>query len=149
MTNIANLLAGRPSFTKKQADLFFPPDFADDFPVAMQVLKLLVFVVHFINSVNIWFLFLFFGRYPTNTIWFMWLRNLAYYLSMIWRQLLLYIGTESVQILYFWPQKLHLWEAFMPSTGEARFYWLLLMNKPLWILSVAKYVSDHVITFLL
>ena len=53
MTNIANLLAGRPSFTKKQADLFFPPDFADDFPVAMQVEKLLVFVVHFINSVNI------------------------------------------------------------------------------------------------
>ncbi|KAH0891067.1 hypothetical protein HID58_053496 [Brassica napus] len=28
---------GKPSFTKKQADLFFPPDFADDFPVAMQV----------------------------------------------------------------------------------------------------------------
>lgn len=30
-------LLGKPSFTKKQADLFFPPDFADDFPVAMQV----------------------------------------------------------------------------------------------------------------
>ncbi|KAA8549428.1 hypothetical protein F0562_001099 [Nyssa sinensis] len=28
---------GRPAFTKKQADLFFPPDFADDFPVAMQM----------------------------------------------------------------------------------------------------------------
>ncbi|CAI6011217.1 unnamed protein product [Closterium sp. NIES-65] len=28
---------GRVPFTKKQADLFFPPDFADDFPVAMQV----------------------------------------------------------------------------------------------------------------
>eukprot|EP00899_Mesostigma_viride_P014185 jgi/Mesvir1/22768/Mv14160-RA.1 len=28
---------GVPGFTKKQADLFFPPDFADDFPVAMQV----------------------------------------------------------------------------------------------------------------
>ncbi|BAT81103.1 Clathrin heavy chain 2 [Vigna angularis] len=28
---------GRPSFTKKQADLFFPPDFADDFPVSMQI----------------------------------------------------------------------------------------------------------------
>ncbi|CAI0443755.1 unnamed protein product [Linum tenue] len=28
---------GRPSFSKKQADLFFPPDFADDFPVAMQI----------------------------------------------------------------------------------------------------------------
>ncbi|PON85444.1 Clathrin, heavy chain [Trema orientale] len=28
---------GKPSFTKKQADLFFPPDFADDFPVSMQV----------------------------------------------------------------------------------------------------------------
>ncbi|KAF3649561.1 hypothetical protein FXO38_17596, partial [Capsicum annuum] len=26
----------KPSFTKKQADLFFPPYFADDFPVAMQ-----------------------------------------------------------------------------------------------------------------
>lgn len=31
------LLSGKPGFTKKQADLFFPPDFADDFPVAMQV----------------------------------------------------------------------------------------------------------------
>lgn len=41
MTNITDLLAGKPSFTKKQADLFFPPDFADDFPVAMQVQKLL------------------------------------------------------------------------------------------------------------
>jgi hypothetical protein len=30
-------LSGKPSFTKKQADLFFPPDFADDFPVSMQV----------------------------------------------------------------------------------------------------------------
>eukprot|EP01018_Ginkgo_biloba_P000169 Gb_33029 [translate_table: standard] len=29
--------AGKPGFTKKQADLFFPPDFADDFPVAMQI----------------------------------------------------------------------------------------------------------------
>ncbi|KAF9592049.1 hypothetical protein IFM89_011799 [Coptis chinensis] len=28
---------GKPAFTKKQADLFFPPDFADDFPVAMQI----------------------------------------------------------------------------------------------------------------
>ncbi|KAK8629636.1 hypothetical protein V6N13_078469 [Hibiscus sabdariffa] len=28
---------GRPSFSKKQADLFFPPDFQDDFPVAMQI----------------------------------------------------------------------------------------------------------------
>ncbi|XP_031382114.1 clathrin heavy chain 1-like isoform X1 [Punica granatum] len=28
---------GKPAFSKKQADLFFPPDFADDFPVAMQV----------------------------------------------------------------------------------------------------------------
>lgn len=34
------LLAGKPGFTKKQADLFFPPDFADDFPVAMQVSSL-------------------------------------------------------------------------------------------------------------
>jgi len=38
------LLAGKPSFTKKQADLFFPPDFADDFPVAMQVSKSLILV---------------------------------------------------------------------------------------------------------
>jgi len=30
-------LSGKPSFSKKQADLFFPPDFADDFPVSMQV----------------------------------------------------------------------------------------------------------------
>lgn len=29
--------SGRPGFAKKAADLFFPPDFADDFPVAMQV----------------------------------------------------------------------------------------------------------------
>ncbi|KFK34843.1 hypothetical protein AALP_AA5G200400 [Arabis alpina] len=28
---------GKPSFSKKQVDLFFPPDFQDDFPVAMQV----------------------------------------------------------------------------------------------------------------
>ncbi|GKC49669.1 clathrin heavy chain 1 [Tanacetum coccineum] len=28
---------GKPSFTKKQAELFFPPDFADDFPVGMQI----------------------------------------------------------------------------------------------------------------
>ncbi|KAJ0102219.1 hypothetical protein Patl1_06637 [Pistacia atlantica] len=28
---------GKPAFSKKQADLFFPPDFADDFPVAMQI----------------------------------------------------------------------------------------------------------------
>jgi len=46
MTNFTNLLTGKPSFTKKQADLFFPPDFADDFPVAMQVQKLLELVVH-------------------------------------------------------------------------------------------------------
>jgi len=52
MTNFMNLFIGRPSFTKKQADLFFPPDFADDFPVAMQVQKLLV-LVHFINSIDI------------------------------------------------------------------------------------------------
>uniref|UniRef100_A0A0E0F1D7 Clathrin heavy chain n=1 Tax=Oryza meridionalis TaxID=40149 RepID=A0A0E0F1D7_9ORYZ len=28
---------GKPGFSKKQADLFFPPDFQDDFPVAMQI----------------------------------------------------------------------------------------------------------------
>jgi len=31
------LVVGKPGFSKKQADLFFPPDFQDDFPVAMQV----------------------------------------------------------------------------------------------------------------
>jgi len=31
------LVIGKPGFSKKQADLFFPPDFQDDFPVAMQV----------------------------------------------------------------------------------------------------------------
>ncbi|KAL5997907.1 hypothetical protein ACLOJK_008841 [Asimina triloba] len=30
-------LSCKPGFTKKQADLFFPPDFADDFPVSMQI----------------------------------------------------------------------------------------------------------------
>lgn len=39
--------SGKPSFTKKQADLFFPPDFADDFPVAMQITSKynLIFVI--------------------------------------------------------------------------------------------------------
>lgn len=37
--------AGKPSFSKKQADLFFPPDFADDFPVAMQVCNLLMLLI--------------------------------------------------------------------------------------------------------
>jgi hypothetical protein len=38
-TSVADsFLAGKPGFSKKQADLFFPPDFQDDFPVAMQVL---------------------------------------------------------------------------------------------------------------
>ena len=36
-TDYGFLFSGKPSFTKKQADLFFPPDFADDFPVSMQV----------------------------------------------------------------------------------------------------------------
>lgn len=40
--------SGKPSFTKKQADLFFPPDFADDFPVAMQVLNLLMFLTNLV-----------------------------------------------------------------------------------------------------
>lgn len=39
-----HLLLGKPSFTKKQADLFFPPDFADDFPVSMQVEHSLLFI---------------------------------------------------------------------------------------------------------
>lgn len=38
-----SIYSGKPSFSKKQADLFFPPDFADDFPVAMQVLSLSFF----------------------------------------------------------------------------------------------------------
>ena len=28
---------GQPGFAKKEADLFFAPDFADDFPVGLQV----------------------------------------------------------------------------------------------------------------
>lgn len=40
-------LSGKPGFTKKQADLFFPPDFADDFPVAMQV----PFLTHCISNI--------------------------------------------------------------------------------------------------
>ena len=34
---VLNYIAGKASFTKKKADLSFLPDFADDFPVAMQV----------------------------------------------------------------------------------------------------------------
>ncbi|KAL2317467.1 hypothetical protein Fmac_031343 [Flemingia macrophylla] len=34
---------GKPSFTKKQADLFFPPDFADDYAVSMQLGILFVY----------------------------------------------------------------------------------------------------------
>lgn len=36
-TDVLEILSGKPGFSKKQADLFFPPDFADDFPVSMQV----------------------------------------------------------------------------------------------------------------
>ncbi|TVU01227.1 hypothetical protein EJB05_53329 [Eragrostis curvula] len=38
---------GKPGFSKKQADLFFPPDFQDDFPVAMQISQKygLIFVI--------------------------------------------------------------------------------------------------------
>ncbi|KAJ8446184.1 hypothetical protein Cgig2_015955 [Carnegiea gigantea] len=38
---------GKPGFSKKQADLFFPPDFADDFPVSMQISQKygLIFVI--------------------------------------------------------------------------------------------------------
>jgi hypothetical protein len=36
-TSAYSVGAGKVPFMKKQADLFFPPDFADDFPVAMQV----------------------------------------------------------------------------------------------------------------
>ena len=65
--NFPNFFAGKPSFTKKQADLFFPPDFADDFPVAMQVQKLLeLFILQ--NCADIGFIVFSFGRYPTNTV---------------------------------------------------------------------------------
>ncbi|CAN6483932.1 unnamed protein product [Victoria cruziana] len=37
LVNLHVFGSGKPSFTKKQADLFFPPDFADDFPVSMQI----------------------------------------------------------------------------------------------------------------
>lgn len=29
--------AGMTPFTKRQADVFFPPEYADDFPISMQV----------------------------------------------------------------------------------------------------------------
>nr|GLL31193.1 putative acyl-activating enzyme 19 isoform X2 [Ipomoea trifida] len=32
-----SIVGNHPSFTKKKADLFFPPDVADDFPYAMQI----------------------------------------------------------------------------------------------------------------
>lgn len=54
-------IAGKPSFTKKQADLFFPPDFNDDFPVAMQVLNSSMFVINRVtcgNFVNVEFVYL-------------------------------------------------------------------------------------------
>ena len=48
--NICKPVTGKPSFTKKQADLFFPPDFVDDFPVAMQVSAIpLFFKISFID----------------------------------------------------------------------------------------------------
>ncbi|KAF8365209.1 hypothetical protein HHK36_032781 [Tetracentron sinense] len=31
------VLAAKPAFTRKPSRSFFPPDFADDFPVAMQI----------------------------------------------------------------------------------------------------------------
>ncbi|KAF9597990.1 hypothetical protein IFM89_023475, partial [Coptis chinensis] len=43
---------GKPAFTKKRADLFFPPDFADDFPVAMQ-LNNLELAVHLARRGNL------------------------------------------------------------------------------------------------
>uniref|UniRef100_A0A0E0RCL7 Clathrin heavy chain n=1 Tax=Oryza rufipogon TaxID=4529 RepID=A0A0E0RCL7_ORYRU len=36
-TSLYSIRQGKPGFSKKQADLFFPPDFQDDFPVAMQI----------------------------------------------------------------------------------------------------------------
>jgi len=50
--NICNLVTGKPSFTKKQADLFFPPDFADDFPVAMQVSATPFFFLNLLLLIN-------------------------------------------------------------------------------------------------
>ncbi|KAF9598323.1 hypothetical protein IFM89_026612 [Coptis chinensis] len=43
---------GKPAFTKKRADLFFPPDFSDDFPVAMQ-LNNLELAVHLARRGNL------------------------------------------------------------------------------------------------
>ncbi|XP_062112690.1 clathrin heavy chain 2-like [Humulus lupulus] len=60
---------GKPSFTKKQADLFFPPDFADDFPVAMQIVRFLylwsapVFSTMNINCFNAQY-----SRYHTSIV---------------------------------------------------------------------------------
>lgn len=45
------ILTGKPGFSKKQADLFFPPDFADDFPVAMQVVPRLY--SHFVQNIEV------------------------------------------------------------------------------------------------
>jgi hypothetical protein len=123
---ICKPVTGKPSFTKKQADLFFPPDFVDDFPVAMQVSAIPLFskflllissslICH--NLLN--------ARYPTNTVWFMWSQSLGFYLFTIWRQLLLCTETELVQIQYFWQPRLQWWGGFMPLIGEARCYLLL------------------------
>lgn len=48
--SVVLVFAGKPSFTKKQADLFFPPDFADDFPVAMQVPTLPMIFPYMLNG---------------------------------------------------------------------------------------------------
>ena len=137
------MLVGKPSFTKKQADLFFPPDFADDFPVAMQVSKLLLLLFIVVNSsIIVLFMNLLIDRYPRNTIWSMWSPSLDYYLFMTWRPLLQYIEIELVQIQYFWQRKLDRWEVFMLSIGVDRCYWLLSTNKRLCHLSVARYVQS-------
>ena len=85
---------------------------------------------------------LLFDRYPRNTIWSMWSPSLGYYLFMTWRPLLRYTEIESVQIQYFWQQKLRHWEVSMPSIGVDRCYWLPSMNKQLCHLSVARYVDN-------
>lgn len=46
-------MAGKPSFAKKQSDLFFSSDFANDFPVAMQVM-----VIVMVMSIAIWYVVL-------------------------------------------------------------------------------------------
>ena len=42
--------AGNQPFAKKTVDVFFPPEAQNDFPVAMQVLLILVLAFNYISS---------------------------------------------------------------------------------------------------